>query len=102
MSGIEKLDDMIREVVESIITAKDFTAKDFEQVARELYPEHAELIISVIKNKPQFMELWGAKPDVEEMYLAVVESLPKDYTEEQFIRMAKNLFPSRWKEISKI
>lgn len=99
MGGLEKLDEMVYHVIESVATSKDIRAEDIKYAAHEMYPEHADLIVTVIKNKPEFMELWGRKPDVEEMYLAVVEALPKDYTEEQFKMMAKRLFPDSWEEI---
>jgi hypothetical protein len=60
-----------------------------------------EIIITIIQNKPQFMELWGREPDIEEMYLAVVEALPKEYTEEQFKEMAQELFPENWERVVK-
>ena len=101
MNGLEKLDEMVFRVIESVATGKDIKAEDIEYAARDLFPEHANLIISVIKNNPKFMELWGEEPDPKDMYLAVVESLPKDYTEEQFIEKAKELFPHDWKKILK-
>lgn len=99
MGGLEKLDEMVFHVIESVATSKDITAEDIEYAARDMYPDHADLIITVIKNKPEFMELWGRKPDVEEMYLAVVEALPKDYGEEKFRKVAKKLFPEDWEEV---
>jgi len=100
--GLERLDEMVFHVIESVATGKDIRAEDIEYAAHDLYPEHADLIVTVIKNKPEFMELWGRKPDVEEMHMAVVEALPKDYTAEEFRKAAKKLFPEDWEEIIEI
>jgi len=99
MRGLEKLDEMVFRVIESIATGKDITAEDIEYAARDLYPEHAILIITVIKNKPEFMELWGRKPTVDEMHMAVVEALPKDYTKQHFAEVSQRLFPDRWGQV---
>ncbi|MDD3492277.1 MAG: hypothetical protein PHZ19_02110 [Candidatus Thermoplasmatota archaeon] len=99
MRGLEKLDEMVFHVIESVATGKDITAEDIEYAARDLYPEHAILIITVIKNKPEFMELWGRKPTLDEMSMAVIEALPKDYTKVEFRETAKKLFPEDWEEI---
>ncbi|MFB6089337.1 MAG: hypothetical protein ABEK36_06165 [Candidatus Aenigmatarchaeota archaeon] len=99
MSGLKKLDEMVFHVIESIATGKDITAKDIEYAAHDMYPKHAELLITIIKNKPEFMELWGEKPQLEDMHLAVIETLPKNYSKKQFKKMAKQLFPSYWHRI---
>jgi len=99
MTGLDRLDDMVQEVIESVITAKDFSARDFEAAAAELYPQHADLIVAVIKHKAPFMELWTHIPDVEEMYLYVIETLPPHYSPEDLRARAQQLFPDHWKQI---
>lgn len=96
MKGLEKLDEMIFHTIESVASGKDITAEDIEYAAEDLYPKYADLIITVIQNKPEFMELWGRQPSIQDMYLAVVEALPKEYTKQQFTKMAKELFPDNW------
>jgi len=98
--GLERLDEMVFHVIESVATGKDIRAEDIEYAARDLYPEHAELLILVIQNKPEFMELWGRRPTIEDMYLAVVEHLPKYYTQKQLQATAQLLFPDHWKDIT--
>lgn len=102
MRGLEKLDAMVFHVIESVATSKDIKAEDIEYAARDLYPQHAKLIVLVIKNKPEFMELWGTKPTVEEMYQAVIETLSKEYTEKQLADVAKQLFPKDWMKIVEV
>lgn len=99
MGGLEKLDEMVYHVIESVATGKDIKAEDIEYAARDMYPDHADLIITVIKNKPEFMELWGKTPNSKDMYLAVIEALPKNYSKKQFKKMAKKLFPNCWHRI---
>jgi len=100
MKGLERLDEMVFRVFEGVATGKDVTAEDIEYAARDLYPRHADLIILVIQNKPEFMELWGRRPTIEEMHLAVVEHLPRNYTHKQLQETAQQLFPDHWKDIT--
>jgi len=99
MKGLERLDEMIFHVIESVATGKDIKAEDIEYAARDLYPQHANLLILIIQNKPEFMELWGRKPSLDEMHMAVVEALPRGYSGKQFAEAARRMFPHDWEPL---